>query len=59
MASEKSSVRARWVGPFVGLLDRQHLIPGESVAEVPAQEANESDWWEPVAAARTGKGADS
>lgn len=41
------TVKALWVGPFeADLPDGTHLVPGETVVEVSAGEAAESDHWE-------------
>jgi hypothetical protein len=44
----RDNVKALWVGPFGGELGRQQLIPGETVVEIPADEAENSAHWEPV-----------
>lgn len=42
------TVSATWVGPFEGRTpDGTALIPGETVVEVPAGEAEESAFWRP------------
>ena len=43
------TVNARWVAPFEAQLpDGTPLIPGETVVPVPADEAKDSDHWEPT-----------
>lgn len=48
MADETKLVDALWIAPFVGEMGRVTLIPGETVAQVPANEARDSDHWKPV-----------
>lgn len=41
------TVKARWVGPYeADLPDGTHLVPGETVVEISAGEAEGSDNWE-------------
>lgn len=41
------TVKATWVGPFKGALsDGTQLVPGVTQAEVPADEAKDSDNWQ-------------
>lgn len=43
------TVKARWVGAFEAELpDGTVLVPHETVAEISAGEAQESDHWQPV-----------
>lgn len=42
-------VDARWVAPFEGELpDKTVLVPNETVVKVGKDEAEASDYWEPV-----------
>jgi hypothetical protein len=50
--SEAKLVKALWVGPYEAQLpDGRVLVPGETVVDIGAGEASESDHWEPVRAA--------
>lgn len=41
------TVKATWVGPFEAeLSDGTHCVPGETVVEIGAAEAEASDHWE-------------
>lgn len=46
------TVKARWVGPYRAILEtgltKIDLIPGETVVEIGAGEADQSDNWQPV-----------
>lgn len=44
------TIKATWIGPFVGERGRQQLIPGETVVDVPESEARNSTNWQPVEA---------
>lgn len=54
------TVKARWIGPFeADLPDGTHLVPGETVVEIPAGEAESSAHWEAQGGSKkTSKGDD-
>lgn len=55
MAAEKT-VKARWVAGYeASLADGTLLIPGETVVEIPAAEAEGSDNWQPTKASAASK----
>lgn len=45
-------IRATWVGIAGCELNGQELVPGETIVDVPADEARESDNWAPVKTAK-------
>jgi hypothetical protein len=50
-------VDALWIAPYVGELGRQVLIPHETEAKVPEDEARKSDHWKPVKPAKPASAA--
>lgn len=49
-------VKARWVAGFTAELpDKTTLVPGVTVADIPADEAKNSDHWQPVKADKPAK----
>lgn len=54
------TVKARWIGPFeADLPNGTHLVPGETVVEISAGEAEGSDHWETQGGSnKTSKGDD-
>lgn len=54
MGSSKGTVKAKWVGTFIGeMTDGTELIPGETVVEIGRDEAEASDHWQVQGAAST------
>ena len=53
MAPANKLVKAMWVGPFEARLPGvgEVLVPNETIAEIPAQQAEDSNHWAPVNAA--------
>ncbi len=49
-------IKARWVAGFPAVMaDGTQLVPGETVAKIPAEEANASDNWEILAVEKPAK----